>query len=130
VIADTAGACDDGSVNTTGPLGAPTTLAISGDSNCDATTTSEWDPFGFGAGVHMDISDTSCSIDISWGGFASVYAPDVDNSGASTEGGTLFLGKDTTVSGPESPAVAFVAGVEYRAAPDASGRLLTGLAGS
>jgi hypothetical protein len=105
VVARTTNACDDASAQATGPLAAPTTLTITnGTASCSIETTSDWDPFGFGAGIHGfagpdgtpgnedDVwSQTVCNIDISWSGFLSPYAPATDR----TDG--AFLGKDAAV---------------------------------
>jgi hypothetical protein len=119
IVADVAGGCDDGSLNTAGPLAAPTKLTIKkGDVTCTAVTESAWDPFGFGAGIHNTITEASaCAADVSWGGFTSAYSPAIDR----TDG--AYLGKN---AGVENGVVA-IDGVAYPI--NGAGRMYTGLGG-
>jgi len=131
IVARLVTACDNGSVATPGPLGAPTTLTAKvGTTTCTAQVTSAWDPFGFGAGVHGYAgpdgtsgnaddawSQTDCNIDMSWSGFLSPYLPAIDR----TDG--AFLGKDAVVENGKL----IVNGTLYELS--GAGRMWTGVGG-
>jgi len=68
-VSDMAKVCGDGSYALPNPLplGIPTVLTLDGEAgSCSIDTTADYDPFGFGAGVH-DRSGKACSADVSWG---------------------------------------------------------------
>jgi len=122
--------CDDGTVLTseTVILGTPTTLTITGsgdDNSCTTQTTSDWDPFGFAVGVHDDLANTECTIDITWSGFTGIYAPDATRTGAAGSSAQVVLSKTTT---HENGRV-YVNGLEYRAHGQNVGVMWTGVGG-
>lgn len=132
LVAIIAEVCDDGSITTTAdPVSYPTTLSVTGDASCTADTHSEWDPFGFGTGIHDSVEggDNACNADISWGGFTTVFAPDLERSGGGASGGQLVLSKAATVdSGSGTLQVAYVNGAAYVA--HGSGVIWKGIAGT
>jgi hypothetical protein len=122
--------CDDGTVPTgeTVILGAPTTLTITGsddDHSCTAETTSDWDPFGFAVGVHDDLANTQCTIDITWSGFTGVYAPDAARSGAAGSSAQVVVSKATN----HENGVVYVNGLLYRAHGLGIGVMWSGVGG-